>query len=126
LRHKPEKFTSFDSPRVRLVIRRLIDVMNQKNVNKFMLTKLLYLEIEKYVNDNGSRLLTINYWADVKDYQLGRDGLGVAFFPKKEGLYLPFPDEFHPNKEGTSAMVEIFLKTYSDLFINNTLLQKSM
>lgn len=116
LKYKPEKLASYDSPRIRLVERKFMDVLNQGRSDKKELTKLLYMEMEKYVKDNNSKLLTINYWADIRDFQKDGNDLGIAFFPKKEGFYLPPPDGFHPNEKGTSGMVEAFLDTYSSLF----------
>jgi hypothetical protein len=106
LSHKPEPYEIYNNPRIRLVLRRFIDVMNIYSNNKTALSKMIYQNMKQYVDRHGAKLLVINYLSKIRNYQTEGDSLGTStvVFENYNKNYVN-QDNWHPNSNGTTKMV---------------------
>jgi hypothetical protein len=110
LLHRPEPYETYDNPRIRLVLRRLMDAWNQHIEDKTKLSKTLYTHLKEYVESRGVELLVINYLSEIRDYQTENNVLGISTVVKEEyDKNNMLEDDWHPNATGTTRMVDDIL-----------------
>lgn len=105
--HVPEKFETYDTPRLRLVWRRFMDAFRQERGDTQVLSKLLYQRINQLVSSHHASLLEINYQLDVRPYQQGVAPLVASY----SGQYVQ-ADGFHPTDMGTTKLTDDFMEHF--------------
>jgi hypothetical protein len=109
----PETFQIYDTPRLRLVWRRMEDAFREDYSDKQALSKVLYQHIRQYLGQQQTKLLQVNYQLDERSYQLDTlhpdDSPMVASYSAD----YTFPDGFHPNAKGMTRLVEDFLAKFA-------------
>ncbi len=109
--HAPERFESYDSPRLRLVLRRVGEVLNQRSSGKTALSQKIYEEMRRYVASRGAKLFEINYQLAIRDYQIDPNTSSASAIVVDYGNeYLV--DGVHPNGLATTRMVKEFLERF--------------
>ena len=103
--HSPERFETYDTPRLRLLWRRAEEKLRQQKTD-VVLAQTIYREMKRYVEDQGAKLLTINYLLPIRDYE-------------EDALFVDYGNEFtldgvHPNDKATTRMVEEFMEKLGD------------
>lgn len=119
LKYKPVKYENYDSPKILLLWKMFNDVMAQKSKNNGDLTKKIYLEMNEYVKKHNSKMLVVNYWSEIRDYQKNKEisPWGIASVSWNESKFMTLKgDYFHPNSDGTSLMLDRFIDAYSNVF----------
>ena len=115
---KPELYTTYDSPKVRLAWRWLVELLRQRiKPYKQTITALLLDELQKYTESKGAKLLLINVNSDGHLYQsedtaLTRSSVQINIQDKKYTL----PNDAHPNETGTTYLVEQFVTNFPQYF----------
>lgn len=79
----------------------------------------MYLKIKQLVSNNNSILLNINYWSNVRDFQLEDNNFGVVEIYMDE-MRDKVLDGFHPNSSGATLMFQKFWDINSNLFSDGT------
>lgn len=109
--HIPERFESYDNPRLRLVLRRVGEVLNQRGNGKMALSQKIYEEMRRYVESHGAKLFEINYQLGIRDYQID------PYTSSASAIIVDYGNEYlvdgvHPNGLATTRMVREFLDRF--------------
>lgn len=113
LMYTPEPFHSYDSPRIRLVLRRLYDSVREYYAPKRQLSGALYGHIVQEIQKSGAYFLGINYQLEMRDYQRAEeDDILIASY---SDAYV-FDDGFHLNEQGTTKLVDDFWERFGKKF----------
>ncbi len=116
LMHPPERFETYDEPRLRLLVRRVGEVMSQKSNAKDALSKRIYQEMKQYVTAHHAELFEINYQMAVRDYQTdGKTASSSAIVVDYGKEYAV--DGVHPNGNATTRMVKDFMNAFGTVLI---------
>lgn len=110
--HRPEKFETFDSPRLKLLLYRVEDVLHQKYAPKIDVSMAIYQHMKTYVRQNGAHLFEINYLMDIRDYQIDPHSASTSAIVVDYGKEFTI-DGVHPNDKATTQMVDDFMKKFA-------------
>lgn len=106
--YRPERFETYDEPRLRLLVRRTADVLRQRADGKIELSKYIYAAMKRYAEEHGAVLCAINYDMAIRDYQTD------ARTSSASAIVVDYGKEFvvdgvHPNDAATTRMAEDFV-----------------
>lgn len=111
--YAPERFETYDVPKLRLVWRRFEDAMRQKYTNKIALSESLYGAMKRFATEQNATLIEINYLLPLRQYQTELVSSPSAIVADYGSMYLQ-EDGVHPNALATERMaLEIFQKFFS-------------
>lgn len=109
--YRPERFETYDNPRLRLLVRRAADVLRQRADGKIELSRSIYTAMKRYVEERGASLFEIHYDLAIRDYQTDTRSSSVSAIVADYGKEFVV-DGVHPNDAATTRMVEDFLATF--------------
>lgn len=112
LAHRPERFETFDNPRLKLLWNRFQDVLHQKYSPKIDVSRAIYQHVKTYVREYGAQLFEINYLMNIRDYQIDPHSASASAIVVDYGKEYTI-DSVHPNDQATSKMVDDFMKKFS-------------
>lgn len=116
LLYPPERFETYDEPRLRLLARRAGEVMSQRSAAKDVLSKRIYQDMKQYVKAHNAKLFDINYELAVRDYQTDATTASSSAIVVDYGKGYSV-DDVHPNGTATARMVDDFMNAFGRLLI---------
>ncbi len=111
--HTPERFETYDSPRIKLLWNRIADSLNQKYTDKVELSAYLYRAVRSYTEEHGARLFEINYLLGIREYQMHPVTASASAIVVDYGRGYD-NDGVHPNDRATTRMVDEFMAVLGD------------
>ncbi len=112
---KPERFATYDNPRLRLVWRRLQDAIRQEGSDKQLLSRILYQHIKRYAGQYNVKLLEVNYQLDERDYERNPTDPGDSPMVASYSAEYTFADGFHLNAKGMTRLTEDFMTKFGSI-----------
>lgn len=109
-RHTPETYATYDSLRIRLLFRTMLEKIQSEGDAKTMLTNRLFEAMEHYSKQQGTQMIVIHFQSDEKEQPSITTPLGSM------GIFLPYDaslvlaDGMHPNAQGASRVVNFILE----------------
>lgn len=112
---RPATLAAYDTPRLRLVWRRLLDSIRFETEDKVALSGALYTAIKTFVESHRAVFLPVNYQLSPRWYETD------ATLPNGEPLSASYSaeltrDGFHPTAAGMSRLVDDFVTYYGAYF----------